>query len=125
MDRRNSNFARALADAAATRPDRPCLVLDDDRCVRYGELDALAGRMASVLARHGVGAGDRVVAQAGKSPAMVALYLGCLRLGAVYVPLNGAYTAAEVGYFSRTPNRRYSSVTPAAPENSPLGPRGC
>jgi malonyl-CoA/methylmalonyl-CoA synthetase len=99
MDRRNSNFARALADAAATRPDRPCLVLDDDRCVRYGELDALAGRMASVLARHGVGAGDRVVAQAGKSPAMVALYLGCLRLGAVYVPLNGAYTAAEVGYF--------------------------
>ncbi|MEZ5560977.1 MAG: AMP-binding protein [Pseudomonadales bacterium] len=34
-----------------------------------------------------------------KSPHAVALYLACLRLGLVYVPLNTAYTDEEVGYF--------------------------
>ena len=29
----------------------------------------------------------------------MALYLGCLRVGAIFVPLNTAYTAAEVDYF--------------------------
>ncbi|MFB3078350.1 MAG: AMP-binding protein, partial [Lysobacterales bacterium] len=37
--------------------------------------------------------------QVDKSTGAVALYLACLRIGAVYVPLNVAYTAAEVAYF--------------------------
>jgi malonyl-CoA/methylmalonyl-CoA synthetase len=40
-----------------------------------------------------------VVAQVEKSPEAIALYLACLRLGAVFVPLNTAYTAAEIAYF--------------------------
>lgn len=43
--------------------------------------------------------GDRVVVQVDKSMGAVALYLGCLRTGAIFVPLNTAYTAAEVDYF--------------------------
>jgi malonyl-CoA/methylmalonyl-CoA synthetase len=39
------------------------------------------------------------VAQVEKSPEAVALYLACLRIGAVFVPLNSAYTTAEVEYF--------------------------
>ena len=46
-----------------------------------------------------MGVGDRVVAQIEKSIDAVALYLACLRGGFVYVPLNTAYTAEEVGYF--------------------------
>ena len=46
-----------------------------------------------------VGIGDRVVVQLPKSVDAVALYLGVLRLGAVYVPLNTAYTQAEVEWF--------------------------
>ena len=40
-----------------------------------------------------------MVAQVEKTPEAVSLYLGCLKLGAVYVPLNTAYTKSEVEYF--------------------------
>ena len=46
-----------------------------------------------------MGIDDRVVAQVDKSPESLALYLATLRIGAVYVPLNTAYTAAEIDYF--------------------------
>ena len=42
---------------------------------------------------------DRVVVQVDKSVDAVSLYLACLRAGAIYIPLNTAYTPAEVGYF--------------------------
>ena len=67
--------------------------------ISYGDLDAGAARMANTLIQHGVQPGDRVMVQAGKSVTAVLLYLGCLRAGGVYLPLNTAYTAAEVDYF--------------------------
>ncbi|MEQ8485179.1 MAG: malonyl-CoA synthase [Pseudomonadales bacterium] len=99
MTQSNDNFAAALAAVAAARADRDCLIFDTGTAWRFGDLEAQAGRMAAVLAANGVEPGDRVLVQTGKSAAAVALYLGCLRLGAVYVPLNTAYTDAEVGYF--------------------------
>ena len=49
--------------------------------------------------RWGVKPGDRVAVQVEKTPEAVALYLACLRAGAVYLPLNTAYTIAELDYF--------------------------
>ncbi len=65
----------------------------------YRQLDAFAGRLASGLAERGVAPGDRVVCQVDKGPAALALYLAVLRHGAVYVPLNPAYTKEEVRFF--------------------------
>ena len=65
----------------------------------YAELEAAAGRMAGALLALGVGPGERVLVQVPKTPEAVALYLACLQIGAVYAPLNTAYTPAEVGYF--------------------------
>jgi len=62
----------------------------------YGDLDRLVARMGSRLRRLGVGVGDRVLVQAPKSADAVCLYLACLRSGAVFVPLNTAYTPDEV-----------------------------
>jgi malonyl-CoA/methylmalonyl-CoA synthetase len=42
---------------------------------------------------------DRVAAQVEKSAEALMLYLGTLRAGAIYLPLNTAYTAAEIRYF--------------------------
>lgn len=39
--------------------------------------------------------------QVEKSPEAVALYLACLQIGAVFVPINTAYTDPEVDYFLR------------------------
>ena len=65
----------------------------------YGDLDRASGRFAAVLRARGVEPGDRVVVQAPKSAEAVALYLGVLRCGGVYVPLNTAYTEREVAFF--------------------------
>ncbi len=72
---------------------------DDGRRLSYGDADRESARLAGVLARLGVVPGERVVVQVDKSPEAVFLYLACLRLGAVYVPLNTAYAPEEVAYF--------------------------
>lgn len=65
----------------------------------YGDLDRASARFAAVLRARGVEPGDRVVVQVPKSMEAVALYLGVLRCGGVYVPLNTAYTEREVDFF--------------------------
>jgi malonyl-CoA/methylmalonyl-CoA synthetase len=56
---------------------------------------------ANALGALRVEPGDRVAIQVEKSVDPVLLNLGCLRAGTVLLPLNTAYTAAEVGYFLR------------------------
>ncbi len=79
----------------------------------YRDADEAGARIAAVLAEAGVGKGARVVVQVAKSPEAVTLYLACLRLGAVFVPLNPAYTAAEVGYFLADASPRVLVCDPA------------
>ena len=73
----------------------------DGSAVSYGELEAGAGRLAALLRAKGVGAGDRVAVQSAKSIEAVMLYLATLKVGAVFLPLNTAYTPAEIDYFVR------------------------
>ena len=63
------------------------------------EMAAISGRYASALVELGLRPGDRVAAQVEKSPETLMLYLGALRAGAVFLPLNPAYTSAELDYF--------------------------
>lgn len=65
----------------------------------YRDLDERSARMAGALGDLGVKVGDRVIVQVDKSPDAVALYLACLRTGAAFLPLNTAYTPAEVDFF--------------------------
>lgn len=89
----------ALFGVGLVAPRRPCLLLDDGSVLTYGDVDARAAALAGVLQASSVGTGDRVVVQVDKSADAVALYLACLRTGAVYVPLNTAYTPSEVATF--------------------------
>ncbi len=93
------NVYDVLAERFDGALDRPFLRVPGRPSWSYGDADDAAARYATVLARRGVRAGDRVVAQVAKSPEAVAVYLACLRLGAVYVPLNPAYTDTEVEFF--------------------------
>ena len=67
--------------------------------ISYGDLVGLAGQMANVLVARGVKPGDRVAAQTEKSVPGLVLYLATVRAGAVYLPLNTAYTLNELDYF--------------------------
>jgi malonyl-CoA/methylmalonyl-CoA synthetase len=76
------------------------------------ELDAWVGRYANALLSLGVVPGDRIAAQVEKSVENVVLYLACLRAGAVYLPLNSAYRAAEVAYFIKDATPRLFIAAP-------------
>jgi len=65
----------------------------------YAEARMQSARLAAVLRGHGVTPGARLIVQVAKSPEAVMLYLACLRVGAVFIPLNPAYTLAELRYF--------------------------
>jgi len=78
---------------------KPCFLLSDGSAISYGALEDGAARVAGHLIAQGVAPGDRVALQAEKSPEAVMVYLGVLKAGAVFLPLNSAYTAAEVDYF--------------------------
>ena len=84
-------FRKAGQGAALLCPD------GDD--MSYAQLDAAVQRMAGALLARGVGVGGRVLVQVPKTPQAVALYLACLKIGAVYTPINTAYTEREVAYF--------------------------
>jgi acetyl-CoA synthetase len=61
------------------------------RDVSYGELAAMAARFANVLAAHGVGRGDRLLALAGRVPELYAAALGSLKAGLAFTPLFAAF----------------------------------
>lgn len=65
----------------------------------FSDMHALAGQVATTLVKMGVKPGDRIAAQVEKSPEAIAIYLGTVRAGAVFLPLNTAYTPPEVDYF--------------------------
>jgi malonyl-CoA/methylmalonyl-CoA synthetase len=78
---------------------KPCFILSDGREISYGELEQQAARVAGRLIADGVQPGDRVAMQVEKSVEAVVIYLATLKAGAVFLPLNSAYTPAEVEYF--------------------------
>ena len=67
--------------------------------ISYADLIAQAGRTANVIVSRGVKPGDRVAAQTEKSVEALVLYLATVRAGAVFLPLNTAYTLNELDYF--------------------------
>jgi malonyl-CoA/methylmalonyl-CoA synthetase len=90
-----------LGDLFARRRPAPSTVFMDvpgAAPVTYGDAAAASARLAHALGELGVAPGDRVAVQVEKSPAMILLYLACLRAGAALVPMNPAYTDEEVAY---------------------------
>ncbi|OAN69808.1 malonyl-CoA synthase [Jannaschia sp. EhC01] len=65
----------------------------------YGALRHAISTAAGALGAAGVEPGDRVVCQIAKSPEALILYLATVAAGAVFVPLNTAYTPVELDYF--------------------------
>jgi malonyl-CoA/methylmalonyl-CoA synthetase len=84
-------FERGAPDA--------CALTSDAGAITYAQLEADTARVANALVAAGVGPGDRVAVQVEKSVANLVLYLASVRAGAVFLPLNTAYTIPELSYF--------------------------
>ncbi len=106
-------------------PDTAFLRMPDGSVMLYREFWDLTSRAAHLLRQSGVGPGDRVSVQAEKSPLVLVLYLATVRAGGIFIPLNTAYTKAEVDYFLGDTNPtffvcdplRLDELTPVATAN--------
>jgi malonyl-CoA/methylmalonyl-CoA synthetase len=92
------NLSKLAISRFALEP-RPFIYGDDGRNFSFADFWALAGRLARTLQLAGAVPGDRIAVQVDKSIEAIALFWACARGGFIYLPLNGAYTAAELAYF--------------------------
>ena len=84
-------------NTASRMPDKVALVSGDTRYT-YGELDALAARLAASLQRLGVKRGDRVAIFADNGVEMVAGVYGALKAGTVFMPVNPLTKSDKFAY---------------------------
>lgn len=79
----------------AKRTPAAIALVDGDRTLNYGELDTISARLASRLAAAGVGPGDFVAVELGRSLELIVAFLATLRAGAAYWPLEEHLPAAR------------------------------
>ncbi|MEP9349721.1 AMP-binding protein [Xanthobacter sp. KR7-225] len=96
------NMARhACDDWAAREPARPALYRQAAQgweAVSYGALAALSNRLAHALAAKGIAAGDRVAILLPQSVEVLASHFAVYKLGAIAVPLAGAFGVEAIAY---------------------------
>ena len=117
---KSGDQSRNLAELAVARmvPQALLFDCDDGRRFTFGQFWDLAGKFANALHLSGAKSGDRIAVQISKSVEAIALFWACARGGFVYLPMNTAYTAAEVRYFIEDAK---PSVFVCRPEFAKLG----
>jgi len=95
----NQNFFDEVYNCAIEAKENVFLETLTGKQYSYQDLIDITGKIGSFLKDLGVSPGDRVAVQAEKSAECFLIYLGVMRMGAIYLPLNISYTAREVKYF--------------------------
>jgi malonyl-CoA/methylmalonyl-CoA synthetase len=106
-----TNLYTQIQASLLARADK-ILIDTGTRTVSGADLDTGVARYTNALFSLGVQPGDRVAVQVEKSFENIVLYLACLRAGAIYLPLNSAYRAAEVAYFLKDATPRLFIAAP-------------
>lgn len=112
----NQNLYSLFESRFPADRSRPLLLLEDGGELSYAEAEEGASRYAALLAGSGLVPGDRVAVQVEKSAQALLLYLGCLKAGLAYLPLNSAYQESEIFYFLQDAQPRAIVAQPATME---------
>lgn len=75
------------------------LMFADGSQQSYNSFLSQTAQFANVISQLGLVVGDRLAAQIEKSAEALALYAACVQSGVIFLPLNTAYTPAEISYF--------------------------
>ena len=110
----NANLYALFESHFPDGAEQPLLVIPGGPVVHYDDIAAMSARIAHALVAAGCRPGDRVAVQTDKHWQVLALYLGCLRAGLVYLPLNTGYQRTELAYFFADAEPR---VIVCSPEN--------
>ena len=110
-----ANLFSVIESALSAVPEKTILQSLDGQRMSAAQLLEASDRMAAILVQQGVLPGDRVSVQVDKDFLNVVLYLGVLKAGAAYLPLNSGYTDDEIDYFlSDATPRVHVCTTPRA-----------
>ena len=107
------NLYRRIDAIVRAGGDRCAWSIPGARDWSWREIGVATSAQAAALRALGVTPGDRVLVQVEKSAEALLLYLSCLRIGAVFIPLNTAYTAAELEHFLRDAEPRLLFCDPS------------
>ncbi|MGW7326938.1 amino acid adenylation domain-containing protein, partial [Streptomyces sp. NPDC054845] len=88
---------RLFEDRVRSAPDATAVVAGNT-IVSYAELNARANRVAHALAARGIGAEDVVALVLPRGVEQVVAFLGVLKAGAAYLPVDPEYPAARIAY---------------------------
>jgi malonyl-CoA/methylmalonyl-CoA synthetase len=64
----------------------------------FGEIEDASNRFARALAARGLAAGDRLCVCLPNGAEIIGMFLACLKLGVIYVPINILYREREIGH---------------------------
>ena len=91
------------------------------RTLTFGELDERANRMAHALVSLGCRQGDRLSVHLANRLEFIDLFLACLRLGVVFVPVNVLYREREIAHITADSEPK---IAVTSPEHVALFPSG-
>ncbi|MGB3067358.1 MAG: AMP-binding protein [Ottowia sp.] len=91
------NVGDSLTRTAARLP-KAIAVVEGERHLSYGELNAWVNRVAHGLAVRGYRRGDALALASGNSTEFLVTYYACAKLGVVCVPINLGWRPEEVTY---------------------------
>jgi malonyl-CoA/methylmalonyl-CoA synthetase len=78
---------------------RDAIALEFQRAAyTFGDLDSRSNRVAQLLTRRGLRTGDRLCIYMANCVEMIDLYLACIKLGVIFVPINILYRERELNH---------------------------
>ena len=97
MNRPATTLKDLLSQQAIAHPDSP-LIVSHERCLTYGDFQREVYRVANVFLRLGVRKGDKVALLLSNCPEFLLAVFAAAEIGAIFVPINTAFSADEVRY---------------------------
>lgn len=91
------NLASIVEHHARLAPEREAIVWNKTR-LTYGQLNAMANRVANALTEMGIGYGDKVALACPNLPFFPIVYYGIMKTGAAVVPLCILFKGREMEY---------------------------
>src|SRR5579862_4692323 len=102
----------------AGRRDHPALEFEGSHYT-FGDIDARSNRLAQLLAQRGLKTGDRLCVYLANCIELIDLYLACVKLGVIFVPINILYRERELAHILSDADPAAAVSTTALPSAVP------
>ena len=85
----------------------------------FGEIEARSNRVANALRARGFQKGDRLCVYLANSVELIDIFLACVKLGVIFVPINVLYRDREIDHITRDAEpREVITSAPEAPDDT-------